>query len=282
MKFGVNTWVWVSPLTTERIIELAPKVKAMGFDWFEVPLEGTKDIDYARAADVLRDHGLGVSVCAAMGADRDLIHPDEIIRTNGMNYLKHCIDAVIALGGTTVGGPLYSAVGRVWQMTDEEREKDTALLLKQLKELAAYAGDKGAVLGIEPLNRFETSFINLAQQAIHVVDAVDHHACKVMLDTFHMNIEEKSLGDAIRAVGDRLVHFHSCENDRGAPGTGNIDWDDIAAALKEIGYDGPIVIESFTSEVKSISRAAAIWRPLAESQDALASEGLSFLKNLLA
>jgi D-psicose/D-tagatose/L-ribulose 3-epimerase len=282
MKFGVNTWVWVSPLTTDRIVELAPKVKAMGFDWFEVPVEGTEDIDYAHAATVLRDNDLEVSVCAAMGPDRDLIHADKAIRDNGMAYLKHCIDAVVTLGGKNLSGPLYSAVGRVWQMTDGERARDTDLLVQQLSELAAYAGDKGAILGVEPLNRFETSFINLVSQAIEVVDRVDNPACGVMLDTFHMNVEELSLGDAIRAAGKRLVHFHSCENDRGAPGSGHVPWDDVAAGLKEIDYDGAVVIESFTADVKSIARAAAIWRPLASSQDALASEGLKFLKDLLS
>jgi D-psicose/D-tagatose/L-ribulose 3-epimerase len=282
MKFGVNTWVWVSPLTTDGIAELAPKVKAMGFDWFEVPLEGTSDIDYTRAAKVLRDNGLQVSVCAAMGPDRDLIHSDQAVRDNGMAYLRHCIDAVHTLGGSNVVGPLYSAVGRVWQMTDDERKKDTDLLVRQLSDLARYAGDQGAVLCVEPLNRFETSFINLASQAIEVVDRVNHPACKIMLDTFHMGIEEKSLGDAIRAAGARLAHVHSCENDRGAPGTGHIPWNDVAAALKAINYTGPVVIESFTSKVKSIARAAAIWRPLAPSQDALAQDGLKFLKQLLA
>ena len=234
MKFGVNSWVWVSPLTTADIEQLAPQVAAMGFDWFEVPIEGTEDIDYSKAAAILREHGLGVSVCAAMGPDRDLVHPDEAIRDNGMAYLKHCIDAVRTLGGTNVVGPLYSSVGRVWQMTAAERAKDTDLLVAQLKELATYAGEKGAVLGVEPLNRFETSFINLAAQAIDVVDRVSHPACGVMLDTFHMNIEEKSLGDAIRAAGSRLVHLHSCENDRGAPGSGNVDWDGVAAAYGRI------------------------------------------------
>lgn len=282
MKFGVNAWVWVSPLTTDGIAELAPKVRAMGFDWFEVPLEGTSDIDYGRAAKILSDNGLQVSVCAAMGPDRDLIHPDQAIRDNGMAYLRHCVDAVRAMGGTNVVGPLYSSVGRVWQMTDDERRRDTDLLVQQLGKLAAYAGDRGAVLGVEPLNRFETSFINLASQAIDVVDRVNHPACKVMLDTFHMGIEEKSLGQAIRAAGSRLAHLHSCENDRGAPGTGHIPWNDVAAALKDIHYNGPVVIESFTSKVKSIARAAAIWRPLAPSQDALAQDGLKFLKQLLA
>ena len=282
MKFGVNAWVWVSPLTTDGVAGLAPKVKALGFDWLEVPLELTDSIDYARAGAILRDNGLGVSGGAAMGPDRDLIHPDKAIRDNGIAYLKHCVDAVRTLGGTNVVGPLYSAVGRVWQMTADERARDTDLLVTQLRDLASYAGDKGAVLGVEPLNRFETSFINLATQAVEVVDRVDRPACRIMLDTFHMNIEEKSLGDAIRTAGKRLAHLHACENDRGAPGTGNVTWGEVAAALREIGYNGPVVIESFTSKVQSIARAAAIWRPLADSQDALAGDGVKFLKRLLA
>lgn len=282
MRFGVNTWVWVSPLTTSELAQLAPKVAAMGFDWIELPIEGTGDINYAEAARIVKDSGLGVSVCAAMGPDRDLIHEDANIRDNGAAYLRHCIDAVQTLGGTNLVGPLYSSVGRVWQQTADERAKDMDVLVKQLRTLAAYAGDRGVVLCVEPLNRFETSFINLAAQVIEVVDRVDHPSCRIMLDTFHMNVEERSLGDAIRAAGARLHHVHTCENDRGAPGSGHVPWSDVARALKDIHYDGPVVIESFTNKVKSIARAAAIWRPLAASQDALAQDGLAYLKKLLA
>ncbi|WP_119071089.1 sugar phosphate isomerase/epimerase family protein [Aggregatilinea lenta] len=281
MKFGVNSWIWVSPLTTRDVAELAPLAKSLGAEWFEVPLEDPGLIDAAEAGAIIRDLGMGTSVCAAMGPDRDLIHEDAAIRDNGMAYLMQCVDAVQRLGGTNVAGPLYSSVGRVWQSTADERRRDTDLLVQQLRELAEYAGGHGAVLCVEPLNRFETSFINLAAQAIEVVDRVDHPACKIMLDTFHMNIEEQAMGDAFRAVGPRLQHVHACENDRSAPGSGHVPWDDVATAIKEIGYDGPVVIESFTAQVKSIARAAAIWRPLAESQDALARDGLRFLKQLL-
>lgn len=282
MKFGVNSWIWVSPLTTEELKRLAPLAQSLGAEWFEVPLEDPALIDAAEVAPVLRDLGLGVSVCAAMGPDRDLIHPDAAIRDSGMAYLRAAIDAVAQLGGKTVAGPLYSAVGRCWQMTADERARDTDLLVQQLRALAEYAGDRGVVLCVEPLNRFETSFINLATQAVEVIDRVDHPSCQIMLDTFHMNIEESSLGAAIRAAGPRLRHFHACENDRGAPGSGHVPWQDVADGLKAIGYDGPVVIESFTDKVKSIARAAAIWRALAPSQDALACDGLIFLKQLLA
>jgi D-psicose/D-tagatose/L-ribulose 3-epimerase len=282
MKFGVNTWVWTSPLTTEELEKLAPHVRQLGFDWIEVPLESLDDLDHRRGAEIIREHSLEVSCCAAMGPDRDLIHPDKAIRDNGMAYLKGAIRATHTLGATNLVGPLYSAVGRTWQSTAEERARDTELLVENLGELARFAGEHGVMLCVEPLNRFETSFINLAEQAIPIVDRVGHPNCQMMLDTFHMNIEEKSLGDAIRSVGPRLKHVHACENDRGAPGSGNVTWDEVAAGLKDIGYDGPVVIESFTSKVKSIARAAAIWRSLAPSQDTLAADGQKFLRQLLA
>jgi D-psicose/D-tagatose/L-ribulose 3-epimerase len=166
-------------------------------------------------------------------------------------------------------------------MTEDERARDTDLLVMNLSELSKYAADYGVILCVEPLNRFETSFLNLASQDIEVIDRVNHPNCQIMLDTFHMNIEEKSSGDAIRAVGKRLKHLHSCENDRGAPGSGQVAWVEVAQALKDIHYDGAVVIESFTPQVKSIARAAAIWRPLAASPDALAADGVKFLRELL-
>jgi len=281
MKFGVNTWVWVSPLTTEAVEKLVPLVKQMGFDWIEFPIENPGGFDYARAGALAREHGLGVSVAAVISPDRDLIHPDKTMRDQGIIYVRHVIEAAKIIGAANVIGPLYSAVGRTWQATAEERARDIDLLVHQLTKLATYAADHGVVLCIEPLNRFETSLINLATQGIEVIDRVNHPACQLMLDTFHMNIEEAALGDAIRAVGPRLRHFHACENDRGTPGSGHVPWHDVAQALHDIQYDGPIVIESFTDKVKTIARAAAIWRQLAPSQDALARDGLTFLKKLL-
>jgi D-psicose/D-tagatose/L-ribulose 3-epimerase len=281
MQFGVNTWVWTSPLTTKELETLAPKVAGMGFDWIEIPLEGLDDLEPSRGKAIVRDYGLGVSTCAAMGPDRDLVHPDPAIQQNGMAYIRGCIDITGKLGATNLVGPIYSAVGRTWQATPDERARDIDLLVKNLGALARYAGDYGVVICIEPLNRFETSLINLATQAIEVVDRVDHPSCKIMLDTFHMNVEEKSLGNAIRSAGPRLHHLHACENDRGAPGSGNVTWQDVKQGLADIGYDGPVVIESFTAKVKSIARAAAIWRALAPTQDDLAQDGLTFLRSLL-
>lgn len=279
-SFGVNTWVWVSPTTSENFPHYVRKVKALGFDLIEVGIEDTDALDYHAAGRLLHELDMGISLTAAMSPDRDLLVDDEDVRRNAVAYLRHCIDACAELGSSTLAGPMYSAVGRVWEQTPESRERDSERLAAQLRPLAAYAFEHGVTLCLEPLNRFETSFLNTSEQMNEVIDRIDHPACKVLLDTFHMNIEEKSLGDAIRSCGPRLGHFHACGNDRGAPGSGHVPWLEVRQALHDVGYDGPIVIESFTSEVKSIARAAAIWRSFEVSQDALAENGLAFLREL--
>jgi D-psicose/D-tagatose/L-ribulose 3-epimerase len=267
MKFGVNTWIWTAPLTVEELEVLAPKIAKMGFDHIEIPIDDPKTLDFKKCEEIVKKAGISsISCCGAMGPDRDLIDPDPKVRSNGQAYLKDCIDGLALMGGTNLVGPFYSAVGRTWQQSADEREHDMKILVGILKDLADYAGKKGILLGLEPLNRFETSFITTAEQAIELVDRVNHPALKIMLDTFHMNIEENSMGDAIRSVGSRLLQVHSNE---------------VAQALKDIKFDGVLVIESFTSKVKSIARAAAIWRPLAVSQDALAADGVVFLKKLM-
>jgi D-psicose/D-tagatose/L-ribulose 3-epimerase len=282
MRFGANTWIWVAPLTNADLDQLVPHVAALGFDWIELPLEIPASFDYGRAAALVNDHGLGVSMAAVISAERDLIHPDPTVRAVGMEYVRHAIAAAAQVGAKNLVGPLYSSVGRTWLASAGERARDLDLVESQLRSLAAIAADHDVTLCLEPLNRFETSFINLAEQAVTIIDRVDHPSCQLMLDTFHMNIEERSMGDAIRRAGPRLRHLHASENDRGTPGAGQIRWDEVAAALREIAYDGPVVIETFTDKVTSIARAAAVWRPLAPSGDHLAQQGLAFLRKLLA
>jgi D-psicose/D-tagatose/L-ribulose 3-epimerase len=277
---GVNSWVWVSPPTDAAIADLAPRVKAMGFDLFELGVEKPGDWDPARVAEILATNGLSASLCVAMGEDRDLTDAGLVRSTQ--EYVRYCIDAAATIGASVVAGPLYTPVGKTWQMDYAERAATIDRLVEGLKPLADYAGERDVRLAVEPLNRFETSFLNTAEQTMEIVDRVDSPAIGVLLDTFHMNIEEKDQAAAIRRVGDKLVHFHACGNDRGAPGADHIAWEAITAALRETGYDGAVVIESFTPDNQTIARAAAIWRPLAEDQDALARDGLTFLRGQLS
>jgi D-psicose/D-tagatose/L-ribulose 3-epimerase len=277
---GVNTWVWVSPATDAAITELAPRAKAMGFALLELGVEQPGDWDPARVAEILAAHDLGASVCAAMGPGRDLTDPTTIASTQ--DDIRFCIDAAATLGSTVVAGPIYTPVGKTWRMDEAERRATRDRLVEALRPLADAAGERGVRLALEPLNRFETSFLNTAAQTLEVVDRVASPAVGVLLDTFHMNIEEKDQAAAIRLVGDKLVHFHACGNDRGAPGADAIPWPAITTALHEIGYAGAVVIESFTPDNQTIARAAAIWRPLAATQDALARDGRAFLRGAFA
>jgi D-psicose/D-tagatose/L-ribulose 3-epimerase len=281
ITFGINTFTWTSPFKTKDL-PLLDKAKEMGFDLVEIPIESPGDVDYERAAEAFKRTGLICSTCAIMGASRDPAHEDESIQRGGVEYLKHCIDGTATMGGNLIGGPIYAAVGRTWQATPEQRKRDLERCAKNLKQVAKYAEDKGVTLAVEPLNRFETSFINLVEQAVELVEMIDSPAVKIMIDTFHANIEEKNLGRAVEIAGPYLVHVHANENDRGTPGTGHVAWDEIAAALKKINYSGALVIESFGTEVKEIARAAAVWRPPAPSQDELAGEGMAFLRKLVA
>jgi D-psicose/D-tagatose/L-ribulose 3-epimerase len=277
---GVNSWVWVSPPTDAAIMEIAPRVKSMGFDLLELGVENPGDWDPAHVAEILAANGLGASVCAVMGEGRDLLERDLIASTQ--DYIRSCIDAAATVGSSVVAGPVYTPTGKTWRMDYTERAAAVDRLVEGLRPLADYAGERGIRLAIEPLNRFETSFLNTAAQTMEVVDRVDSPAIGVLLDTFHMNIEEKDQAAAIRLAGHKLTHFHACGNDRGAPGADHIAWPAITAALHEIGYDSAVVIESFTPDNQTIARAAAIWRPLAETQDALAEDGLAFLRSAFA
>ena len=192
---GVNSWVWVSPPTDAAIAEIAPPVKEMSFDLLEMGVENPSDWNPARGVEILASNDLCASVCAVMGEGRDLLERDRTAPTQ--EYIHTCIDAAVNVGSDVVAGPVYTPTGKTWRMDDAERAAAVARLVEGLRPLADYAGERGVCLAIEPLNRFETSFLNTAAQTMEVVDRVDSPAIGVLLDTFHMNIEEKDQAAAI-------------------------------------------------------------------------------------
>ena len=278
MKYGASTFIWVSPFSNDTF-DLLTKVRNMGFDVLEVCVERSDVIDPYALKDAADEAGVGVLICGAFGPDRNISSEDADIRENGANYIKKCIDYANITGSELVSGPMYSAVGYTRLLTKDERLKQWSLATEQMKLLADYASQKGVKLALEPLNRFETDFINTVEQGLEFIDMIGYDNVGFLLDTFHMNIEEKSISGAIKMAGKSLFNFHACANDRGTPGEDHLPWADIADALKAINYDSYAVIESFTTEIKEIARAVSIWRPLAESQDILATNGLKFLKN---
>jgi len=280
MKIGVNTWVWTSPFTTANF-DLIAKVKQMGYDIIEIALDDAALIDAPLLRKMAEDNGLEITVCGAFGETRDISSDDPDIRKNGVDYITSSIRFAEQIGSHLFSGPVYSAVGKTRMIPDSERKQAWDWAVENMRAIGPIAADAGVNIGVEPLNRFETDMINLTEQALKLVNDVDHPAYRVHIDIFHANIEEKSIPDAIRLAGSKLGHFHACENDRGTPGTGHQDWNGIRDALKEINYQGPVVIESFTPGAVEIAKAAAIWRKLAPSQDELASGGARFLRDLL-
>jgi D-psicose/D-tagatose/L-ribulose 3-epimerase len=277
---GANLWIWDSPVTADVIRERAPQVKALGFDAIELPLEDPSDWSASEVRPILEDVGLKAGVCAAMGPGRDLTSINVEDVTSTQDYLRACIDEAAEIGATVVAGPMYSPTGQTGAIEFFERERMLAMLIRNLLPVIAHAEVKGVRLAIEPLNRFETSLFNTIEQTMRLIEMVDHPSLGLLLDTFHMNIEERDIGAAIRRAGKKLYHFHACGNDRGAPGNDGIDWDSVRTALNDVGYTGMVSIESFTSANRTIATAASIWRPLAKTQDALAEDGLAFLQQM--
>jgi D-psicose/D-tagatose/L-ribulose 3-epimerase len=280
MELGANTWIWTSPLSDEGLAELAPRLRDWGFDLVELPVEQLGDFDPARAAEVLGSYGLGASVAVAMAPGRELCGADAGVVAATQDFLRSCIDLAATVGAAAIAGPIYTSTGRVWRIGGDERRGLYGELREALAPVCEYGLARGVRVAIEPLVRYETSLINTVEQALEAIDGVD--GCGLLVDTYHANIEEKSVGDAFRLAGDKLFHVHASANDRGAPGADHVPWADVRDALRDIGYDGTVVIESFTAENETIATAASIWRPLAASQDAIAVDGLAFLRELLA
>ena len=280
IPIGINSWVWTSPFC-DNTLGLIQKAKDFGFDYFELPLEAPEHVTPQKAADAFKAAGIGAIVCGAFGPGRDLSSDSAAERNGSLGYIKAALKLCEKIGSKILAGPMYSSVGKRRQVPDKQRKQEWDRAVKGVQKAGKMAADHGVTLGVEPINRFEIDLINTAAQARRFVDEVGLKNVGVHLDTFHVNIEEKSFSGAIATAGNKLVHMHVCENDRGAPGTGLIDWKEVAAALKAVNYKGIASIESFTPECKTIAAAAAIWRPLARSQDELASEGLKFLRKLL-
>lgn len=277
---GVNAWVWTSPFADADML-LVEKAVAMGFDAFTVPIEDPGDFNAHSLAAFVHDLPIRINVTGAYPAHRDLTHDDPKIRQNSLEYIRRCVEICEILGAPILGGPAYSAVGKCRRVSPDQRKLEWQRVVEGLSRAGEIAANHGVVLAVEALNRFETDLVNTAAQLKQLIIDVGSSHVKMHLDTFHMHIEEDSLYEAILLAGEDLVYVDASESHRGTPGQGLVNWQDVALGLHEIGYAGDCVIESFTPECEIIAEAAAIWRPLAPSQDLLASEGCKFLRSVL-
>lgn len=279
VTYGVSTWLWTSPFQTSSIEELFPKIAAMGFDAVEIAVEDPALIDGEAVKAALEKYKLKAVICGAFGPTRDLTNEDPSVHGNCFKYIEACLDFCVLWNIKIFAGPMYSAVGKARMVPPEQRKKEWDLAVSNLRIVCDMAEKRGIRLAIEPLNRFESDLINTAKDVMRLVNDIDHPAAGVLLDGFHMNIEERDVAEAIKLTGDKLFHIQVSENYRGSPGTGQTRWGAFKAGLEAVNYEGIVAIESFTPEIKELAEAVCIWYPFADDQDDFASEGLEFLKS---
>ena len=275
MRYGVNTLLWTAGFDRSHESLLGP-IKEAGFDGVEIArfdFNGFPAADLRRKCETL---GLQTILCSALTGDASIITDDSSMRNRSLGFLRDGIQVASEMGADTFVGPFLSAVGLKpgRRRTNDEWKRG----IEGLQSLGPTLSSHRVTLAVEPLNRFETYSLNIAADAADLSEAVGHPNVGVLYDTFHGHIEEKDTGDAIRRVGKHLKHVHTCENDRGTPGSGQVRWDKVFPALRDVGYDSWLVIESFGQNVPEIAAAACIWRDLAPSPESLMIGGLSFLK----
>ena len=279
MKFGLNLLLYTASVS-DKTFPVMKKLAKMGFDGVEVPVIDPDTIDAEAMKKALEDNGLAVTTSAVVAPGASLLADDQAERTFGVERLKLAVQVTADMGGKLMCGPIYSPCGLLVGRARTPQEWDRCVT--GLLEVGACAKDLGVTLAVEPLNRFETYFLNTIGDAAQLADDIGLPNIGIMVDTFHAHLEEKDTAAAIRKAGPRIKHMHACCNDRGTPGTGQVHWDSIFPAIKDIKYDGWMVIEAFSAALKEIAATAAIWRDIVPSQELLAAEGLAFLKQRVA
>jgi len=276
MKLGIHAYAWCSQWSNNTL-HLIDRVKGLGLDFIEIPLMCLESFDSAAVKDRLTKVGLEACTSTVLLNDTDITSYDPAIREKGVNYLKACVKATSEIGAGNFSGVIYSQHIKPASKRPSPEEWENSA--KCLKDVAVYARKLGVSIGLEPVNRYETYLINTCEQALKLKQMINEPNVKIHLDTYHMNIEEKSFYEATKLAGKDLIHYHLCENDRGIPGTGLVDWDGIFRALAEIDYDGFAALESFVDCTDNMS--TWVWRQLAENGDTLVREGVSFIRSIM-
>lgn len=275
MKYGMNLLLWTDQLTEDHL-PILERLKALGYDGVELPMFTLDVDDYARWGKRLDDLGLERTAVTVRGVEDDPISADPKVRAAGVANNKLAVDCCQAAGIQVLCGPYHSALGNfsgAGPTTDEWRHG-----VDSMRQVAEHAAKCHVTLAVEYLNRFECYLLNSAADTARFVRDVDHPACRMMYDTFHANVEEKNIAEAIRTAAPYTAHVHISENDRSTPGEGHVDWKTTFDTLRETGYDGWLMIEAFGLALPKLAAATKIWRRMYDSEDRLAENGLAFMK----
>ncbi len=275
MKIGVHLALWAKQWDDD-VIPYANIAADLGFDGVELSLLGMTTDRIRAIRQAVEGRNLEITCTTGLSPQTDISSVDPALRVAGVDYLMQSIATTAALGGRLLTGVLYAP----WNVrVQADRAPRWDHCVAGLLQVARVAEEAGVTLGLEAINRFETDLVNTAAQATRLCEDVGSPAVGVLLDTFHMNMEEKHIGDAIRATGKHLVHMHCDENDRGVPGSGHIPWDEVFTALRDIRYAGWLTLEMFVAANQSVSSDLAIWRQIEPDSTEAARQGLAFLKS---
>jgi D-psicose/D-tagatose/L-ribulose 3-epimerase len=275
MKYGMNLLLWTAELN-DGIIPALKMIKSLGYDGVEIPLFNY-DLDYAVWSGILDEFSLQRTAVTVRRGEDNPISPNPVIRQRGIDQNRKAIDCAAAVGATHLVGPFYAALGEFTGSGPNANEWNWGV--DGIREVSEHAASRNVMLAIEPLNRFEIYLLNSCADAARFVQQVAHPNCGLMYDTFHANIEEKSVFEALQIAGDHLVHLHISENDRSTPGSGGIRWSETFEGLKAIGFDGWLVVEAFGLALAELRAATKIWRRMYDSEEQLSRDALSFLKS---
>jgi len=275
MKFGMNLLLWTGHLD-DSIMPVLERLKSMGYNGVEAPMFELDEKFYAGWGKRLDEMGFGRTAVTVRTEADNPISPEASVRAAGVAATKRALDCCQALGAETLCGPFHSALGFFTGAGPTADEWKWGV--DSMRQVAEHAEKTGVTLGVEALNRFECYFLNCAADAARFVAEVNHPRCKMMYDTFHANIEEKNIAEAIRTAAPYLGHVHISENDRSTPGQGNIRWEENFDALATSGYDGWMVVEAFGLALPSIAAATKIWRRMYQTEEQLARDALAFMK----
>jgi D-psicose/D-tagatose/L-ribulose 3-epimerase len=275
MKFGINLYLWADHMH-DGLMPVLESLQRIGYDGVEVPIYDLDEEKWALWARRLDDLGLERTANTVIGAEHNPLSPDPAVRAAAYDHMRAVIDCCAAVGSPVLCGPHQVALGVF--TGDGPTRVEWERSVEHLRRLAEYAAGAGVVLAEEVVNRFELYHLNTLDEAIRFVDEVGHPNCRIHFDTFHAHIEEKDPASAIRRAGDRLVHVHISENDRGVPGTGAVAWNATFDALNDIGYDGWLTVEAFGNFLPNLAAATKVWRKLFDSEEQLALDAYAFMR----
>jgi D-psicose/D-tagatose/L-ribulose 3-epimerase len=279
MKIGVSAFAWTTQFAHSHL-RLLPKLNAHGLDAIEIPMFEPANLGARDIRKALEASGLECTVCAILPAGINPISADACLRKKSLEHLRRCIAKSAELGANIMCGPLYAPIG---YLPGRRRNVDEwKWAVEMFQALGDSLDEHQMTLAIEPVNRSETFFLTTACEAKEFCDQISHPRIGVTIDTFHANIEEKTVPAAVTCLGNRLRHVHASENDRGLLGSGHVDFPGLVSALHQISYDGYLMIEGFGYSSEEPDSLGALWGDTKVSPEDIAFSGADYLRNLLA